>query len=72
MAPNEKLLDAITFKVTPDMKQEIAGLAIASDMEISEFVRVAVESLIAKRRAEYSALHAIFGGKEQTRKGNQE
>ncbi len=63
----EKMIDAFAFKCSPELKAKIASIAIMENMDASEFVRLAIEAEIEKRRVMYEALHVVFGpGKDNS------
>lgn len=59
----EKKLAEITVRVYLETKSQLVGLADKRGLEggASELVRAAIADLLAKERAEYEALHFIFG-----------
>jgi hypothetical protein len=63
---HDKLLDSISFKCSPEFKRLLVQVAMAKNMDASDFVRCAIEAEIEKERAAYEALHAIFGSANET------
>jgi len=59
----EKKLAEITVRVDLETKSQLVGLADKRGLEggASELVRAAIADLLARERAEYIALHSIFG-----------
>lgn len=59
----EKKLAEITVRVDLETKSQLVGLADKRGLEggASELVRAAIAELLARERAEYIALHSIFG-----------
>lgn len=59
----EKKLAEITVRVDLETKAQLVGLADKRGLDggASELVRTAISDLLAKERAEYEALHFIFG-----------
>ena len=59
----EKKLAEITVRVDLTTKAQLVGLAEKRGLDggASELVRNAIADLLAKERAEYEALHFIFG-----------
>lgn len=55
------MIDAFAFKCSPELKALIASIALMENMDASEFVRLAIEAEIEKRRVMYEALHVVFG-----------
>lgn len=55
----DKLTDAITIKISPEMHRELR-IAEAYGMSESEFARVAIQEKLNSARAMYEALHAVF------------
>lgn len=60
MSPIEKLTDAITFKCSPEFKDLVTRLAVSEDMDVSEFIRKAIEHQVEERRERYLNLAQIF------------
>ena len=58
------MIDSFAFKCSPELKARIAGVAMAENIDASEFVRLAIEAEIEKRRSMYEALHNVFGASE--------
>lgn len=59
----EKKLAEITVRVDLETKAQLVSLAEKRGLDggASELVRTAIADLLAKERAEYEALHSIFG-----------
>lgn len=57
----DKKIDAFTVKCSPEFKSLLYRIAEADGMEATEFVRVAVQNEIERRRSMYEALHSVFG-----------
>ena len=59
----EKKLAEITVRVDLETTSQLVGLADKRGLEggASELVRAAIAELLARERAEYIALHSIFG-----------
>lgn len=59
----EKKLAEITVRVSLETKAQLVGLAEKRGLDggASELVRNAISDLLTKERAEYAALHSIFG-----------
>jgi Arc/MetJ-type ribon-helix-helix transcriptional regulator len=63
----EKKLAEITVRVSLEVKAQLVGLAEKRGLDggASELVRNAISDLLTKERAEYEALHFIFGQKDE-------
>jgi Arc/MetJ-type ribon-helix-helix transcriptional regulator len=61
----EKKLAEITVRVPAEMKSMLVGLAEKRGLDggASDLVRLAIAELLERERAEYEALHSIFGPK---------
>lgn len=59
----EKKLAEIAVRVDLETKSQFVGLADKRGLEggASELVRASIADLLARERAEYIALHSIFG-----------
>jgi Arc/MetJ-type ribon-helix-helix transcriptional regulator len=59
----EKKLAEVTVRVPLETKAQLIGLAEKRGLEggASELIRNAIADLLARERAEYIALHSIFG-----------
>lgn len=59
---SEKLIADLTVRVQHTTKQRLMALAEQQGLDgYGELVRNLIDSYLAKREAEYSALHSIFG-----------
>ena len=63
----EKKLAEITVRVDLETKAQLVDLAEKRGLDsgASELVRNAIADLLARERAEYQALHFIFGRKSE-------
>lgn len=66
MSHHDKLTASITFKCTPELAQEIGGLALVDDMGTSEWVRIAAQEKAARYRQRYECMSAIYGPTRET------
>jgi predicted DNA-binding protein len=57
----EKLLEAVTIRMTIEDQQEIACVAAAYRMDKSEFIRAAIKKELESARSMYQALHSLYG-----------
>lgn len=63
----EKLLDAVTIRLSHDDHEALRRLADVDGMGVSELIRSLIDSHVALKRRQYEALHAALG---QTKTNN--
>lgn len=68
----EKKLAEVTVRIAVEAKAQLVGLAEKRGLDggASELVRQAITDLLERERAEYLALHSIFGDQPQGIKEN--
>lgn len=65
-----KLTASMTFKCTPELKEQVEGLACMDDMPWSEWIRNAVMEKVREKRRQHEFLSKVFGSTTVT-KGNE-
>lgn len=68
----EKLICAVTIKLSEDDHHDGCAVAQMDGMCLAEFMRDLLQVELARRREKYRALDAIFGSRASKGEGNQE
>lgn len=58
---SEKLIDAVTIRLSHEDHEALRRLADVDGMGVSELIRSLIESHMAAKRRQYEALHAALG-----------
>jgi len=58
---SEKLIDAVTIRLSHEDHEALRRLADVDGMGVSELLRSLIESHIAAKRRQYEALHEALG-----------
>lgn len=62
-----KLTSSMTFKCTPELKEQVEGLALMDDMPWSEWIRIAVMDKVREKRRQHEYLLKVFGSTKATK-----
>jgi predicted DNA-binding protein len=57
----EKMIEAISIKLPTSTRTQLAALAEADGLNVSEYIRVLIDRDIDAHRQKFAALAAIFG-----------
>lgn len=62
----EKELSTISIRCTDEFKARVVALAVSADIDVSLFIRQAVEAEVRRHHDRYEALHKVFGNETES------